>query len=220
MNSSLAGQLHQRYFHRRVLHRGVRQTQKWQIHYAPQVSIFVFQPKWIWTLSVITCIIQRIEYAREHYEFHVGKVKPPCAFSLCVWQVEGHRHHSAQQVSHHSGDNEQRRHHHFSHGECCVCVCAHTHTHTPHTRFSSGKSNTHSQISLHGDKHGAEFWSSICFEYKFALSKILMFFSVCLHLQEDMEMAKYIARLFTARHKFYKQNKICAEWVLRTAEGH
>ncbi|KAL3979758.1 large subunit ribosomal protein L6e [Sarotherodon galilaeus] len=26
---------------------------------------------------------------------------------------------------------------------------------------------------------------------------------------EDMEMAKYIARLFTARHKFYKQNKIC-----------
>ncbi|KAL2082187.1 hypothetical protein ACEWY4_022005 [Coilia grayii] len=28
---------------------------------------------------------------------------------------------------------------------------------------------------------------------------------------EDMEMAKYIARLFTARHKFYKQNKICAE---------
>ncbi|KAG8011298.1 Tyrosine-protein phosphatase non-receptor type 14 [Nibea albiflora] len=29
--------------------------------------------------------------------------------------------------------------------------------------------------------------------------------------KEDMEMAKYIARLFTARHKFYKQNKICAE---------
>ncbi|KAF0023540.1 hypothetical protein F2P81_024170 [Scophthalmus maximus] len=28
---------------------------------------------------------------------------------------------------------------------------------------------------------------------------------------EDMEMAKYIARLFTARHKFYKQNKICAD---------
>lgn len=28
---------------------------------------------------------------------------------------------------------------------------------------------------------------------------------------EDMEMAKYIARLFTARHKFYKQNKICSE---------
>uniref|UniRef100_A0A8C9SZU2 Tyrosine-protein phosphatase non-receptor type n=1 Tax=Scleropages formosus TaxID=113540 RepID=A0A8C9SZU2_SCLFO len=28
---------------------------------------------------------------------------------------------------------------------------------------------------------------------------------------EDMEMAKYIARLFTARHKFYKQNKICTE---------
>ncbi|KAI5614981.1 tyrosine-protein phosphatase non-receptor type 21 isoform X2 [Silurus asotus] len=28
---------------------------------------------------------------------------------------------------------------------------------------------------------------------------------------EDMEMAKYIARLFTARHKFYKQNKICVE---------
>ncbi|XP_049612123.1 tyrosine-protein phosphatase non-receptor type 14 [Syngnathus scovelli] len=28
---------------------------------------------------------------------------------------------------------------------------------------------------------------------------------------EDMEMAKYMARLFTARHKFYKQNKICAE---------
>ncbi|XP_028295357.1 tyrosine-protein phosphatase non-receptor type 14-like [Gouania willdenowi] len=28
---------------------------------------------------------------------------------------------------------------------------------------------------------------------------------------EDMEMAKYVARLFTARHKFYKQNKICVE---------
>ncbi|TSL47540.1 Tyrosine-protein phosphatase non-receptor type 14 [Bagarius yarrelli] len=28
---------------------------------------------------------------------------------------------------------------------------------------------------------------------------------------EDIEMAKYIARLFTARHKFYKQNKICVE---------
>ncbi|KAF7662203.1 hypothetical protein LDENG_00242740 [Lucifuga dentata] len=28
---------------------------------------------------------------------------------------------------------------------------------------------------------------------------------------EDMEMAKYIARLFTARHKFYKQNKIYVE---------
>uniref|UniRef100_A0A3Q3X6C1 protein-tyrosine-phosphatase n=1 Tax=Mola mola TaxID=94237 RepID=A0A3Q3X6C1_MOLML len=27
---------------------------------------------------------------------------------------------------------------------------------------------------------------------------------------EDMEMAKYVARLFTARHKFYKQNKICS----------
>uniref|UniRef100_A0A672ZM15 Protein tyrosine phosphatase non-receptor type 14 n=1 Tax=Sphaeramia orbicularis TaxID=375764 RepID=A0A672ZM15_9TELE len=27
---------------------------------------------------------------------------------------------------------------------------------------------------------------------------------------DDMEMAKYIARLFTARHKFYKQNKICS----------
>uniref|UniRef100_A0A6Q2X077 protein-tyrosine-phosphatase n=1 Tax=Esox lucius TaxID=8010 RepID=A0A6Q2X077_ESOLU len=28
---------------------------------------------------------------------------------------------------------------------------------------------------------------------------------------DDMELSKYIARLFTARHKFYKQNKICAE---------
>ncbi|XP_058880277.1 tyrosine-protein phosphatase non-receptor type 14-like isoform X2 [Acipenser ruthenus] len=28
---------------------------------------------------------------------------------------------------------------------------------------------------------------------------------------DDMEMAKYISRLFTARHKFYKQNKICTE---------
>lgn len=28
---------------------------------------------------------------------------------------------------------------------------------------------------------------------------------------DDMEMAKYISTLFTARHKFYKQNKICAE---------
>ncbi|XP_071006878.1 tyrosine-protein phosphatase non-receptor type 14-like [Oncorhynchus clarkii lewisi] len=28
---------------------------------------------------------------------------------------------------------------------------------------------------------------------------------------DDIELSKYIARLFTARHKFYKQNKICAE---------
>ncbi|MBN3313185.1 PTN14 phosphatase, partial [Atractosteus spatula] len=28
---------------------------------------------------------------------------------------------------------------------------------------------------------------------------------------DDMEMAKYISRLFAARHKFYKQNKICTE---------
>ncbi|XP_036406016.1 tyrosine-protein phosphatase non-receptor type 14-like [Megalops cyprinoides] len=28
---------------------------------------------------------------------------------------------------------------------------------------------------------------------------------------DDMETAKYISTLFTARHKFYKQNKICAE---------
>ncbi|XP_033874568.1 tyrosine-protein phosphatase non-receptor type 14-like isoform X2 [Acipenser ruthenus] len=28
---------------------------------------------------------------------------------------------------------------------------------------------------------------------------------------DEMEMAKYISRLFTARHKFYKQNKICTE---------
>uniref|UniRef100_A0A8C7Y2S7 Tyrosine-protein phosphatase non-receptor type n=1 Tax=Oryzias sinensis TaxID=183150 RepID=A0A8C7Y2S7_9TELE len=34
--------------------------------------------------------------------------------------------------------------------------------------------------------------------------------TIAFHM-EDMEMAKYIARLFTARHKFYKQNKICAE---------
>uniref|UniRef100_A0A8C5HBG3 protein-tyrosine-phosphatase n=1 Tax=Gouania willdenowi TaxID=441366 RepID=A0A8C5HBG3_GOUWI len=30
---------------------------------------------------------------------------------------------------------------------------------------------------------------------------------------EDMEMAKYVARLFTARHKFYKQNKICVDFI-------
>uniref|UniRef100_A0A3B3I348 protein-tyrosine-phosphatase n=1 Tax=Oryzias latipes TaxID=8090 RepID=A0A3B3I348_ORYLA len=34
--------------------------------------------------------------------------------------------------------------------------------------------------------------------------------TIAFHM-EDMEMAKYIARLFTTRHKFYKQNKICAE---------
>ncbi|CAG5928053.1 unnamed protein product [Menidia menidia] len=34
--------------------------------------------------------------------------------------------------------------------------------------------------------------------------------TIAFHM-EDMEMAKYIARLFTSRHKFYKQNKICAE---------
>ena len=48
---------------------------------------------------------------------------------------------------------------------------------------------------------------------------IYVFLSACLYLQEDMEMAKYISRLFTARHKFYKQNKICAEWVSRPTEG-
>uniref|UniRef100_A0A4W5REB9 Protein tyrosine phosphatase non-receptor type 14 n=1 Tax=Hucho hucho TaxID=62062 RepID=A0A4W5REB9_9TELE len=34
---------------------------------------------------------------------------------------------------------------------------------------------------------------------------------VCVCPQDDIELSKYIARLFTARHKFYKQNKICAE---------
>ncbi|RXM98878.1 Tyrosine-protein phosphatase non-receptor type 14 [Acipenser ruthenus] len=32
---------------------------------------------------------------------------------------------------------------------------------------------------------------------------------------DDMEMAKYISRLFTARHKFYKQNKICTDIFLQ-----
>lgn len=47
--------------------------------------------------------------------------------------MEGHRHHSAQQVGHHRGDNEQRRHYHFSYGECFVWSL-HTHTHT-HSRI-------------------------------------------------------------------------------------
>lgn len=37
--SSPTGQLHQRYFHRHVLHRSVCQTPKWQIHHAPQASL-------------------------------------------------------------------------------------------------------------------------------------------------------------------------------------
>lgn len=36
-----------------------------------------------------------------------------------------------------------------------------------------------------------------------------LFFSLC--LKDDLENAKYISRLFAARHKFYKQNKICTE---------
>lgn len=50
--------------------------------------------------------------------------------------MEGHWHHSTQQVSHHSGDNKQRRHHHFSHGECCVCRWSHA-----LYKVSSGKLN-------------------------------------------------------------------------------
>lgn len=52
---------------------------------------------------------------------------------VCVRQMEGHWHHSTQQVSHHSGDNKQRRHHHFSHGEP-FCL---QHMHA-HTRFRVG----------------------------------------------------------------------------------
>lgn len=40
---------------------------------------------------------------------------------------------------------------------------------------------------------------------------LLFFFSF---LKDDLENAKYISRLFASRHKFYKQNKICTEWVL------
>lgn len=35
---SSIGQLHQRYFHWCVLHWGICEAQKWQIHHAPQVS--------------------------------------------------------------------------------------------------------------------------------------------------------------------------------------
>lgn len=47
------------------------------------------------------------------------EMKAACVFPF-VRQMEGHRHHSAQQVGHHRGDNQQRRHYHFSLGECFV----------------------------------------------------------------------------------------------------
>lgn len=125
------------------------------------------------------------------FSAHLG---PVCvgSESMCVFpfvrQMEGHRHHSAQQVGHHRGDNQQRRHYHFSHGECFVWSL-HTHTGT----LTHGWEEKHSDISV-----------TITFQMS-------IFPSPCFYLQEDMEMAKYIARLFTARHKFYKQNKIFAE---------
>lgn len=40
----------------------------------------------------------------------------------------------------------------------------------------------------------------------------IFFFPLCLFIsKDDIENAKYISRLFTTRHKFYKQNKICTE---------
>lgn len=68
---------------------------------------------------------------------HLGSVcvgnESMCVFPL-VRQMEGHRHHSAQQVGHHRGDNQQRRHYRFSHGECLVWSL-HTHMGTlTHTR--------------------------------------------------------------------------------------
>lgn len=63
------------------------------------------------------------------FSAHLGSVcvgnESMCVFPF-VRQMEGHRHHSAQQVGHHRGDNQQRRHYHFSHGECFVWSL-HTH---------------------------------------------------------------------------------------------
>lgn len=60
--SSPSGQLHQRYFHRCVLHWSVCQTQKWQIHHASQVSVFraslLFEPTWdssAWEIKACAC---------------------------------------------------------------------------------------------------------------------------------------------------------------------
>lgn len=44
------------------------------------------------------------------------------------------------------------------------------------------------------------------------LNNLFSFFSLI--FKDDLENAKYISRLFASRHKFYKQNKICTEWVL------
>lgn len=85
---------------------------------------------------------------------------------------------------------------------------ARAHTHTLTQRKLNKNVQIHSQISLQETNRGACFFLEIQLLCQF---KISMFISLCLYVQEDMEMAKYIARLFTARHKFYKQNKICAE---------
>lgn len=121
-----------------------------------------------------------------------------------VRQMEGHRHHSAQQVGHHRGDNKQRRHYHFSHGECFVWSL-HTRAHT-HTLVD---------ILARVAKVCSGKWNIVRYRCDYNRIKYRRLLFVCFYLQEDMEMAKYIARLFTARHKFYKQNKICAEWVRR-----
>lgn len=57
------------------------------------------------------------------------------------------------------------------------------------------------------------FRALLCY-FLIRLIKLMMPHFFSLHLKDDLENAKYISRLFSARHKFYKQNKICTEWVL------
>lgn len=91
---------------------------------------------------------------------HLGSVcvgnESVCVFPF-VRQMEGHRHHSAQQVGHHRGDNQQRRHYHFSHGECFVWSL-HTHTGT-HTHARVGRETL---CDYNGENSKDQYFPFIC----------------------------------------------------------
>lgn len=180
-----AGQLHQRYLHRCVLHRSVRQTQKRQIHHAPQVSVFQaslrLEPTW---------------------DLSAWEIKACLCFRLCDrWKDIGTIAHNKSAITVEITSRDDTIIFHM----VSVLSGAYTHTHT-HTLVD---------ILARVAKVCSGKWNIVRYRCDYNRIKYRRLLFVCFYLQEDMEMAKYIARLFTARHKFYKQNKICAEWVRR-----
>lgn len=154
------GQLHQRYFHRGVLHRSVCQTPKRQIHHAPQAS----PPPLSSSASTTSSVMENLRRV----------------LSCDRWKDIGTIAHNKSAIT--------------------VEIMSRDDTIVFHLVSVVSASDTRAAPDI-GRRRRTVTVSAMP----------SLFFCLCSYVQEDMEMAKYIARLFTARHKFYKQNKICAE---------